>query len=75
MKPIQLPTLSESGSRQKRTFSTSSLVTPSRTVSVNGYLDAIVERPVGSWDPDELFTKHTVAEVRAIQRQYRCDTM
>ncbi|KAI0347787.1 hypothetical protein BDW22DRAFT_1319545 [Trametopsis cervina] len=73
LKPISLPTVSETGTRPQRSFSNGSLVTPSRSVSYTGNLDTVIERNSDGWDPDELFTKHTVAEVKAIQHRLRAD--
>ena len=71
LKPIQLPTLSESGSRIARSFSNGSAHPPTRNVSLNINLNAISEKGPNGWDPDELFTKHTVVEIKAIQQRLR----
>ncbi|KAI0095095.1 hypothetical protein BDY19DRAFT_988865 [Irpex rosettiformis] len=71
MKPISLPTVSES--RSKTSQSNGSLVAPSRSVSLSANLEAILERNPDSWDPDELFTKHIIAEVKTIQQRLRGD--
>jgi hypothetical protein len=71
MKPISLPNVSESGSRTKPLHLNGSLGTLSRSVSQGGNLEAIPERNVDGWDPDELFIKHTVAEVKVVQKRLR----
>ena len=48
---------------------------PSRSVSVNSKVDTWIEqnKEGNALDPDELFTKHTVTEVKAIQQRLRCE--
>ena len=75
MKPAQLPGTTDSNSRNKRSFSNASFGPPARKASLNSTLDVIVERAMHDWDPDELFTKHTVAEVRAIQQRLRYEAI
>ncbi len=69
LKPISLPTLSES--RFKPPQTNGSVVAPSRSASYGANLEVITERNLDAWDPDELFAKHTVSEVKAIQQRLR----
>ncbi|KAI0706115.1 hypothetical protein BC835DRAFT_1260582 [Cytidiella melzeri] len=73
MKPISLPTLSESGSRPRPSYSNGSLVVPSRSASYSVNLEAIAEQNPDGWEPDDLFTKYTVGEVKATQQRLRMD--
>lgn len=43
-----------------------------RKLSVNGKIDLNFDVNNEDWDPDELFTKHTVGEVKLIQQRLRC---
>ncbi|THH33419.1 hypothetical protein EUX98_g755 [Antrodiella citrinella] len=75
-KLAQLPPLTHSVSQNSNTSGEgSSQWLPNRKVSVSGSLKSSFE-PNGysdNLDPDELFAKHTVAEVRAIQQRLRVD--
>ncbi|KAI0803332.1 hypothetical protein BC629DRAFT_1283940 [Irpex lacteus] len=71
LKPISLPTLSES--RFKPPQTNGSVVAPSCSASYGANLEVITERNLDAWDPDELFAKHTVSEVKAIQQRLRGD--
>lgn len=68
-KLAQLPSLPASlTSRNSRTLTNGSPM-PSRQVSLN--MQAEFTPSNDAWDPDELFTKHTVAEVKVIQQRLR----
>lgn len=38
---------------------------------MNGKIEPLFEANLDAWDPDEVFTKHTVAEVKVIQQRLR----
>lgn len=69
-KLAQLPPLPSFPSRSSKTYPNGSPPV-SRKGSVNA---APLELGSGgTWDPDELFAKHTVAEVKVIQQRLRAD--
>ncbi|KAL4241838.1 Conserved oligomeric Golgi complex subunit 1 [Abortiporus biennis] len=75
-KLAQLPSLSESTMLSpSHNGSASAGWTPSRTVSLQGKLGGVIESNGGfnELDPDEMFAKHTIAAVRAIQARLRND--
>ncbi len=69
LKPVSLHTLPESSSQPQLQ---NGLSTPiARKLSVNGKIDINFDVHNEDWDPDELFTKHTVGEVKLIQQRLR----
>lgn len=68
LKPVQLPALPEPSLSQA--ISQNGTTIKSRNLSLNGKLEHTL--PDGeAWDPDDLFTKYTVAEVKVIQQRLR----
>ena len=69
LKPASLHTLPESASLPH--LQNGSAVPIPRKLSLNGKIDVDFDVNGEEWDPDELFTKHTVAEVKLIQQRLR----
>lgn len=64
--PPQPPLISRSSSKS---LPNGSPLT-NRQISVNAQVELAMSAE--AWDPDELFTKHTVVEVKLIQQRLRC---
>lgn len=69
-KLTQLPPLPPLISRSSSKSLPNGSPTASRQVSINAQLE--LAKPGEVWDPDELFAKHTVAEVKVIQQRLQC---
>ncbi|CAL1695010.1 unnamed protein product [Somion occarium] len=69
----QLPSLSQSFSQSSRASANSSRWLSSRTASGNGKVGTNIQQDEHAANPDELFVKHTVAEVKGIQQKLRHD--
>lgn len=70
-KLTQFPSISQSLSQTSKASGSSPTWPPSRTVSGIGRIDATLQQDGSTVDPDELFVKHTVTEVKAIQHKFR----
>ncbi|KIP05345.1 hypothetical protein PHLGIDRAFT_128964 [Phlebiopsis gigantea 11061_1 CR5-6] len=70
-KLTQLPPLPPLISRSSSKSLPNGSPTASRQVSINAQLE--LAKPGEVWDPDELFAKHTVAEVKVIQQRLHAD--
>lgn len=70
-KLTQLPSISQSLSHTSKASTSSPTWPPSGTVSRTGNIDVTLEQNGATVDPDELFVKHTVAEIKAIQHKLR----
>ncbi|KAK7695274.1 hypothetical protein QCA50_002464 [Cerrena zonata] len=72
-KLTQFPSISQSLSQTSKASGSSPTWPPSRTVSGIGRIDATLQQDGSTVDPDELFVRHTVTEVKAIQHKFRND--
>ena len=69
----QLPSLSQSLSQASKASGSSPTWPPSSTRSISGVgkIEATLQQDGLAVDPDNLFVKHTVVEVKAIQHKLR----
>ena len=67
----QLPSLTHTLSQASKVSGSSPTWPPSRTVSGTGKNDVVLQQDGLVVDPDELFVKHTVVEVKGIQHKLR----
>ncbi|KAI0082081.1 hypothetical protein K474DRAFT_1694424 [Panus rudis PR-1116 ss-1] len=72
-KLVQLPSTSQSLANGSRPSDTLSTRVPSRGISASWKIEEVPDHVIDEQATDELFVKHSVAEVRAIQQKLRAD--